>query len=108
WRSALNISKVFPSTAPSSTRRASPSRNSWADPRELIAFCVEKMDPQHKQFVLDPACGSGGFLLYALDHVRQEANRRFPKHQIDPKQSRDHFTYWHDFAEKNLFGIEVN
>ncbi len=77
-------------------------------PRELIAFAVEVLNPERKNLVLDPACGSGGFLLYALDHVRREANRRFPKHASDPKQSRDHFGYWHDFAEKHLFGIEVN
>lgn len=77
-------------------------------PRELIAFAVEVLDPEKKNLVLDPACGSGGFLLYALDHVRREANRRFPKHRTDARQSRDHFTYWHDFAEKNLFGIEIN
>lgn len=77
-------------------------------PRELIAFTVEMLDPERRHFVLDPACGSGGFLLYALDHVRREANRRFPKHSLDPRQSREHFAYWHDFAEKHLFGIEVN
>ena len=77
-------------------------------PRELIGFAVEVLNPERKQLVLDPACGSGGFLLYALDHVRREADRRFPKHLIDAKQSRDHWTYWHDFAEKNLFGIEIN
>jgi len=77
-------------------------------PRELIAFAVEVLDPERKHLILDPACGSGGFLLYALDHVRREADRRFPKHQSDPRQSRDHFAYWHDFAEKKLFGIEVN
>jgi type I restriction enzyme M protein len=77
-------------------------------PRELIAFAVEILDPQRKHVVLDPACGSGGFLLYALDHVRREANRRFPKHITDARQAREHFAYWHDFAEKNLFGIEVN
>jgi type I restriction enzyme M protein len=77
-------------------------------PRELIAFAVEVLNPERKNLVLDPACGSGGFLLYALDHVRREANRRFPQHREDPRQSREHFTYWHDFAEKNLFGIEIN
>ena len=77
-------------------------------PRELIAFAVEVLDPERKHLVLDPACGSGGFLLYALDHIRREADRRFPKHRTDPRQSRNHFTYWHDFAEKNLFGIEIN
>jgi type I restriction enzyme M protein len=77
-------------------------------PRELIAFSVEMLDPERKQFVLDPACGSGGFLLYALDHVRREASRRFPEHESDARQAREHFAYWHDFAEKHLFGIEVN
>jgi type I restriction enzyme M protein len=77
-------------------------------PRELIGFAVEVLNPEKKQLVLDPACGSGGFLLYALDHVRREADHRFPKNRTDAKQSRDHWTYWHDFAEKNLFGVEIN
>ncbi|MEI6606242.1 MAG: N-6 DNA methylase [Verrucomicrobiota bacterium] len=77
-------------------------------PRELIGFAVEVLNPERKQLVLDPACGSGGFLLYALDHVRREADRRFPTHRTDAKQSRNHWTFWHDFAEKNLFGVEIN
>ena len=77
-------------------------------PRELIAFCVEMLDPERNHLVLDPACGSGGFLLYALDHVRREAGRRFPHYETDPRQSIDHFNYWHGFAQNNLFGIEVN
>ena len=77
-------------------------------PRELIAFGVEVLDPQHKELVLDPACGSGGFLLYALDHVRREANRRFPKRTTDVPQGLAHYAYWHDFAKNNLFGIEIN
>ena len=44
-------------------------------PRELITFCVEMLNPTRNDLVLDPACGSGGFLLYALDHVRREADR---------------------------------
>ena len=77
-------------------------------PRELIAFAVEMLDPKRNDLILDPACGSGGFLLYALDHVRREAGRRFPQHDTDTMQAVDHFRYWHDFAEHNLFGIEVN
>lgn len=72
-------------------------------PRELIAFAVEMLNPQRKEMVLDPACGSGGFLLYALDHVRREADRRF-----NDTGSGEHFTFWHEFAEKRLFGIEIN
>lgn len=71
-------------------------------PRELIAFAVEVLNPERKDKVLDPACGSGGFLLYALDHVRREADRKKKPGTIE------HFQYWHAFAEKNLFGLEIN
>ena len=71
-------------------------------PRELIAFCVAVLDPKRTDLVLDPACGSGGFLLYALDHVRREADQRFTPESIQ------HFQYWHDFAQNNLYGLEIN
>lgn len=77
-------------------------------PRELIAFAVEVLNPERSHLVLDPACGSGGFLLYALDHVRSEANRRFPDNKTNLRQHSDHYAYWHQFAEKNLFGLEIN
>src|SRR5205823_12919572 len=41
-------------------------------PREIIQFCVEVLAPDNEQLVLDPACGSGGFLLYALDYIRHK------------------------------------
>lgn len=71
-------------------------------PREIIAFAVEMMQPKADELVLDPACGSGGFLLYALDQVRREAT---DYHDPD---SVEHYKHWHDFAEKNLYGIEIN
>lgn len=77
-------------------------------PRELIAFAVEVLNPQYKQLVIDPACGSGGFLLYALDHVRKQADRRYPKYKTDATQGIEHYKYWHEFAQHYLFGIEIN
>ena len=71
-------------------------------PRELIAFCVAMLKPGRTDLILDPACGSGGFLLYALDHVRREAD------MVQTPGTIAHFQYWHDFAQNNLFGIEVN
>ena len=77
-------------------------------PREIIAFAIEMMQPSNEELVLDPACGSGGFLLYALDHVRREAADYYPDHKRDTQDAQDHLRYWHEFAEKRLFGIEIN
>lgn len=77
-------------------------------PPPSVKFCVDCFSPElsknHK--VLDPACGSGGFLLRALDDIREKANRQFDLE--DPREAAEHFNYWHGFAEKNLFGIEIN
>jgi len=71
-------------------------------PREIIAFAVEMMQPKADDLVLDPACGSGGFLLYALDQVRREAD------DYNDKDSIEHYNHWHNFAQRNLFGVEIN
>ena len=77
-------------------------------PRELIAFALEVLTPQPSDVILDPACGTGAFLLYAIDHVRREADLRFPHHATDPLQNAGHSNLWRGFAQNNLFGIEVN
>ena len=38
-------------------------------PRQMVKMAVEMIDPQPEERILDPACGSGGFLIYALEHV---------------------------------------
>ena len=47
-------------------------------------------------------------MLHALDKVRQVATRKYPDHKTDVKQHARWWPYWQDFAEKNLFGIEIN
>ena len=47
---------------------------------------------------------AGGFLLYALDKVREQANEYYDS----IKEEKDNYKHWHDFAEKNLFGVEIN
>ena len=57
-------------------------------PRIAIKNAVKMLNPQYSNTIIDPACGSGGFLIYALEHVwetiqtsslnREEARRRSP------------------------------
>lgn len=77
-------------------------------PRELIAFCVQMLQPTIDDLIIDPACGSGGFLLHALDYARAEATRRYPNYETDPDQREEWKDYWHGFAKNNLFGLEIN
>ena len=38
-------------------------------PRNVVALMVQMLDPKPGERIIDPACGSGGFLIGALDHV---------------------------------------
>ena len=77
-------------------------------PREIVKFIVDVLPITQDSKVLDTSCGSGGFLLYALNKVREQATEYYPNHNNDVRQHDRWFKHWHDFAERNLFGIEIN
>lgn len=77
-------------------------------PREIVKFIVDVLPIDHDSKVLDTSCGSGGFLLYALNKVRNKATELYPNYLKDVRQYDRWFKYWHDFAEKNLYGIEIS
>lgn len=71
-------------------------------PRPIVKFIVDVLPITHESLVLDTSCGSGGFLLHALEKVRREADSFYDE------DTKEHWRHWHDFAEKNLYGIEIN
>lgn len=71
-------------------------------PRNIVKFIVNCLPMTNDSKVLDTSCGSGGFLLYALDKVRKQASEYYDVGTVE------HHKHWHDFAEKKLFGIEIN
>ena len=40
-------------------------------PRAVTQFIVDQVDPKLGETVLDPACGTGGFLTCAIEHLRK-------------------------------------
>jgi len=44
-------------------------RGEFFTPRNICQMAVAMLDPSEKQLVLDPACGTGGFLITAMNHV---------------------------------------
>jgi len=41
-------------------------------PRTIVDFMVSVLDPQEGEYVCDPCCGSGGFLIRTFEHVREQ------------------------------------
>ncbi len=86
-------------------------------PRHLIQFMCEIIDPDWTDKICDPACGTGGFLVGAYQHiltkysspeeitVDENGLKRFKKYGGDTI-SRD--AVWNDLNTKVFFGYDVD
>ncbi|MCB1353020.1 MAG: SAM-dependent DNA methyltransferase [Rhodobacteraceae bacterium] len=45
-------------------------------PRAVTAFMVQQIDPKPGEIMMDPACGTGGFLTCAMRHMRERYVKR--------------------------------
>ena len=59
-------------------------------PRHITHFATEVLNVNVNDYVFDPTCGTGGFLVSAFDYVKKNSNEK----QINK------------FKEKNIYGIE--
>ncbi|MFC1757012.1 restriction endonuclease subunit M [Patescibacteria group bacterium] len=68
-------------------------KGQYFTPRHVIKMCVKMMNPKDDEYIIDPACGSGGFLLHTMykvwDDLKTEAAKK-------------------SYASKYLFGIDFD
>ena len=69
-------------------------------PRQVVKMAMEMIDPEPGERILDPACGSGGFLIYALEHVwdKMASSSKYKGPHLDQLQN--------EFAMKCFYGID--
>lgn len=71
-------------------------KGQYFTPRNVVRMCVKMLNPRQNEFVIDPACGSGGFLLHTMYRVWDEY---LTNASIEAKR---------EYASKNLFGIDFD
>ncbi|MCF1431911.1 MAG: type I restriction-modification system subunit M [Shewanella sp.] len=55
-------------------------------PRAVTRFIVNRLDPKLGESIMDPACGTGGFLACSFDHVKNNYVKNASDHQTLQKQ----------------------
>jgi type I restriction enzyme M protein len=56
-------------------RDAAGDSGEFYTPRAVVRFMVAVTDPRLGQTLLDPACGTGGFLVESFEHLRKQCKR---------------------------------
>lgn len=82
-------------------------------PRNIVKAMVEMLNPTETDRILDPCCGSGGFLVMALDHVRKQiATEMFP--DLEGPLLAEKFNSFEvnekikTYAERSIFGFDFD
>jgi len=52
-------------------------------PRHIIDFIVSVVNPTKTETILDPSCGTAGFLISAFKHIKEKSN-----HELTPDESK--------------------
>ena len=76
-------------------------RGEFFTPDPIIDLAVKIVSPNMNQVVMDPACGTGGFLVASMKHVEKNL-RNVIKDPVDYEKAKT------NFALKNLIGIDFN
>ncbi|MER6047755.1 N-6 DNA methylase [Streptomyces sp. NPDC001793] len=85
-------------------------RGQYFTPRVAVDLMVEMLDPKQDETVLDPTCGTGGFLQATLKHLRDGWKKEagtigFP----DTKEEQVRYgDLLKEYAEKHLFGADFD
>ena len=72
-------------------------------PREIVSFMVQFMSPTLDDVVLDPSCGSGGFLIMTLKYVLEKLRINSPN--LDEAEV---YSSIQVFAQRNVLGADIN
>ena len=82
-------------------------------PRNIVRAMVEMLNPNENTRVLDPACGSGGFLVMVLDNVRKKiASEMYP--ELDEVLITEKYNSYEvnerirKYAENSIFGFDFD
>jgi len=85
-------------------------RGQYFTPKGVVKLAVAVLDPKENERVLDPACGTGGFLVATLAHVlakfRDETH--IPAQVEDSEEFRAVHERLREYAGKQVFGADFD
>ena len=79
-------------------------------PRAVTQFIVDQVNPRIGESVMDPACGTGGFLTCAIEHLRKQAKKAEHEKSIQESISgieKKHLPHVLCMTNMMLHGIDV-
>lgn len=88
-------------------------RGEFFTPRNACRMAVTMLDPQLNERILDPSCGTGGFLITGMNHALEYIERSEREQWYDPTRGTDFerdelYRRRDEYFRQCVFGIDLN
>lgn len=88
-------------------------RGEFFTPRNACRMAVTMLNPQPSERLLDPSCGTGGFLITGMNHALDHIERSEREQWIDPGNGTDAerqelYRRRSEYLSQCVFGIDLN
>ena len=85
------------------------TRGEFFTPRNAVKMGIRMLDPEPGMRCIDPACGTGGFIVVILNYMAAKIRRQMQEAGQDPhgKQLRE-YTHRLKLASQSIFGLDIN
>ena len=88
-------------------------RGEFFTPRNACRMAVNMLDPRPEERILDPSCGTGGFLITGMNHALEYVEKAQRGQWSDPTQGTEYeqaelYRARDEYFRQCVFGIDLN
>jgi type I restriction enzyme M protein len=84
------------------------TRGEFFTPRNAVKMAVKMLDPRPDMKCIDPACGTGGFIVVMLSYIAEQIRRHVADAGLTGPDAEREFRHRLRLASQDIYGLDIN
>jgi type I restriction enzyme M protein len=84
------------------------TRGEFFTPRNAVKMAVKMLDPKPGMKCIDPACGTGGFIVVILGYIAEQVRRAVAAEGLDGADFEREFRHRMRLVSQDIYGLDIN
>lgn len=85
------------------------TRGEFFTPRNAVKMGIRMLDPEPGMKCIDPACGTGGFIIVILNYMSEKIRAQMRSEKLNPSDKHlEQYNRRLRLAAQNVFGLDIN
>ena len=84
------------------------TRGEFFTPRNAVKMAVKMLDPKPGMKCIDPACGTGGFIVVMLGYIGEQIRRAIAAEGLTGTEAERAFRHRMRLVSQDIYGLDIN